>query len=56
MKKKEEKKYSGWGKQTYQKERWLIVCSKTTNHFLSKSVSTQIYRFKIVHFLPMFGQ
>ena len=37
------------------KERWLIVCLEITNHFSSILVLTNIYRFKFVNFLPIFG-
>ena len=39
-----------------QKERRLIVYLKITNHFSSISVITNIYRFKLVNFLSIFGQ
>ena len=32
-----------------------IVCSKITSHFSSMLVITEIYRFKFVNFLPIFG-
>ena len=31
------------------------ACSKIANHFLSLSTITEIYRFKFVNFLPIFG-
>ena len=32
-----------------------MVCSQTINHFSSISVINEIYRFKLVNFLPIFG-